>query len=184
MPKTKNPKPPSSLPKAQRPKLETKPKEAKRESLNEIAYTLEDQNFGTFSVRKTANAWWSEKDKILKLFEAMKLDCNLEEACFYAGITERQYKYFREVHPEFCPLKRILKSYPCLKARMTIVQSLDDPKYAFPYLERKRKSEFSLRQELTGAGGKLLHEKYKGRTTEDLEKELEKLQCRRQKNSN
>jgi hypothetical protein len=41
-----------------------------------------------------------------------------------------------------------LQERPILKARQTIVKSLDDPEQAKWYLERKRKNEFSTKSEV------------------------------------
>ena len=46
-----------------------------------------------------------------------------------------------------------LRNDPILKARRTLVKSLDTPQFALEYLKRKKKDEFSDRQELTGKNG-------------------------------
>lgn len=94
-------------------------------------------------------------ETIAKLEEAFALGCTDREACLWADIaTTTLYKY-QEKNLDFAERKAQLKETPILKARLSIVSALkDDPKLALSYLERKLKSEFSLRQELTGADGK------------------------------
>ncbi len=169
-------------PKVTKPPLKTAKKSllgpksnGKRKSERSIAYEIVDKNFGTLQVRKTANAWWKESGKVRSLIDACKMDCNVLEACFYAGISEEQYYYFCEVHPEFYGIKSLLNSYPCFKARSTVVKNLSDPKLALSYLERKNKQEFSPRQEHTGAGGKdLIPNRYSQMTDEELQAEYQK----------
>ena len=93
---------------------------------------------------------------ISKLEDAFALGCSDSEACFYAGIGQSTLYSYQEDHPEFVERKEQLKEKPILKARQTIVKGLDDPDNAKWYLERKRKSEFSQRNELTGPEGKEL----------------------------
>ena len=89
-------------------------------------------------------------ETIGKLEQAFAYGASDKEACFYAGINpESLYKYQRE-HPEFTERKEALKESPILRARETVVKSLDDPKNAQWYLERKKKDEFSQRSEITG----------------------------------
>ncbi|NLZ73222.1 MAG: hypothetical protein GX905_05320, partial [Bacteroidales bacterium] len=78
------------------------------------------------------------------------------EACFYANISKQTLYNYQKEHPEFVDRKEALKEKPILKARQTVVKALDDPKDAQWFLERKRKEEFSFRQEVTGAEGKEL----------------------------
>ncbi len=93
---------------------------------------------------------------ISKLEEVFAIGGSDLEACFYAGIShESLYKYQRE-NPEFTERKEALKERPILKARQTIVKSLDDPINAKWYLERKKKKEFAQRNELTGEDGEPL----------------------------
>lgn len=92
-------------------------------------------------------------ETIAKLEEVFAIGGSDEEAIFYAGITKTPFYAYQAEHPEFKERKEALKQKPFLKARQTIVKSLDDPEYAFKYMERKKKSEFAQRTELTGAGG-------------------------------
>jgi hypothetical protein len=99
--------------------------------------------------------WWEEDGKLVKLEQAFSFGCTDSEACNYAEITlDQLYYYSREVNPEFQARKERLKELPILKAKHTLVQALDSPEHAKWYLERKRKEEFVIRNELTGPEGK------------------------------
>lgn len=89
-----------------------------------------------------------------KLEEVFAIGGTDAEACFYANISKQTLYDYQEKHPEFIDRKEALKEKPFLKARQTIVKSLDNPQYAFEYMKRKKKNEFSERQEMTGAEGK------------------------------
>ena len=96
------------------------------------------------------------EDTIRKLEEAFAIDASVKEACYYADIsTDTYYRWIKEF-PELSDKLERLREKPVLKARQTVVKSLDNPDYAFKYLERKKKDEFSLRSELTGPEGELL----------------------------
>ena len=92
-------------------------------------------------------------DTIKKLEEVFALGGSDSEACFYANISKQTLYNYQKEHPEFVDRKEALKEKPILKARQTVVKALDDPKDAQWFLERKRKEEFSLRQEVTGPEG-------------------------------
>lgn len=98
--------------------------------------------------------WWEIPGRLEKIEQAFAIGCTDQEACNYAEITPDQlYYYTREISPEFQARKEALKEKPILKAKQTIVKSLDQPEHAKWYLERKAKHEFSARSELTGEGG-------------------------------
>ena len=157
------------------------------EYLNEVAYEIVDQKYGIFEVRKTANAWWLDKEKVTDLIKAKKLGAQDETACYYVGITKAQLDYFMEVHDHFSEFFELLKEHPKLKALNTIVDNLKDPAMARWYAERKMKGEFSARSELTGPNGESLLDPLiaRARKMSDAElnaeiKRLEKLQkCRK-----
>jgi len=124
-----------------------KKKVTKKVVKEKYAYTIKDKNFGEFKVLNSANAWWLESIKVERLIEVFKLDGTIEEARFYAGITEIQWKYFVKLHPEFYTIKEIISQYPALKARKEVVEGIDDFDKGLKYLERKRKKEWSPRIE-------------------------------------
>ena len=85
-----------------------------------------------------------------KIEEAAAIDASLEEIAFYAGITRDTLWRWCRADRELSDRIEALRQRPVLKARQTVIQSLDDPNNAFRYLERKRAREF-------GAGLKLEH---------------------------
>ncbi len=92
-----------------------------------------------------------------KLEEAFAYGASDREACFYADINPDTLYAYQKEHPEFSERKEALKERPILAARQKVVQEIqNDVKNAQWYLERKRKDEFSLRQEVTGADGEKL----------------------------
>lgn len=96
------------------------------------------------------------KDVVNKLEEVFAIGGSDEEACFYADISKQTLYNYQKEHPEFVDRKEALKQRPFLKARQTIVKSLEEPEHAKWFLARKLKKEFSERQELTGADGEKL----------------------------
>ena len=95
---------------------------------------------------------------IRKLEEAFAVGATDLEACFYAGISKTAFYNYQEDNPEFKERKEGLKNQLGLIAKNNLARSIKggndaDAKW---YLERKRKDEFSLRQETTGAGGEPL----------------------------
>ena len=100
------------------------------------------------------------EDTIRKLEEAFSIDASVKEACYYADIsTDTFYRWIKE-YPKLSYKLERLREKPVLKARQTVVKSLDNPDYAFKYLERKKKDEFSPRQELTGKDGEPIKTSY------------------------
>lgn len=93
-------------------------------------------------------------DILVKLQHAFDIGSTDEEACASAQISTTTLYNYQNEHPEFLEEKTWRKEKPILKAKQTIVDSLDDPKNAQWYLERKKKDEFSTRSELTGKDGK------------------------------
>lgn len=92
---------------------------------------------------------------IRKIEEVAALDGSVEEMAFYAGIhRDTIYKKFKS-DPAFFDRIEGLRLRPVLKARQTVVKTLEHSYgNAMDYLSRKRKVEFSPRTELTGADGK------------------------------
>lgn len=95
-------------------------------------------------------------ETVNKLEEVFALDGTIEEACLFADISRTTYYNWIKDNEEMEERFNILRQSPFLKARRTIVKSLDNPQYAFEYMKRKKKNEFSERQEMTGAEGKEL----------------------------
>lgn len=93
---------------------------------------------------------------VKKIEEALALDCSIEEVCLMANITRQTYYNWVNSFPELKERFDILRASPFLKARKTINDSLANPQFAFEYMKRKKKGEFSERSEVTGADGKEL----------------------------
>jgi hypothetical protein len=88
-------------------------------------------------------------DEVLaKLEYAFGIGCSDREAVFYANVSlDALYDYCNK-YPEFGERKEALKLNPIIKARETVCKAVETPQNAQWYLERKRKDEFSLKQEL------------------------------------
>jgi hypothetical protein len=82
-----------------------------------------------------------------KLREAFLWGCTDKEACLYADIHPDTLYDYQVKNPKYSEEKKLFKDNPVLVARRAVVNALEsDPKLALRYLERKRSSEFSLRQ--------------------------------------
>ena len=93
-----------------------------------------------------------------KLEEAFSLGCSDEEACIHADISRMSLHRYQENNPEFCDRKELLKQKLVLKARTNIANKIElgDIEVSKWYVGRKRKSEFSTRQEVTGEDGAMI----------------------------
>lgn len=91
------------------------------------------------------------KTILAELKTYFKIGATDEEACIKAGIHPATLYRYQEEHPEFCEEKKALKRMPILKAKHTMVKSLDDPRWASWYLEHTD-DEFSnkIKQEIKG----------------------------------
>lgn len=126
-----------------------KKKPVKKPKVVKIAYKIEDASFGYLSIRKTANAWWLNREKVLKLIQGLKMDCKPAELRLLAGISRNQYDYFMKIHPEFSAIFEDFRSNPVLRARATVYSGLNkDANIAFKYLERKAPDEFKEKTEI------------------------------------
>lgn len=115
------------------------------------------------------------EETIQKLEEIFALGGTDREACFFANISQATLYNYQNDNPEFVERKEALKDQPVLKARRSVVGALEDPEIAIKYLERKKKDEFSLRQETTGAdGGAIKHQVDVTKLTTDELAELTK----------
>lgn len=86
-----------------------------------------------------------------KIEEAAAWDASVEEICFYADISRFTYYQWIKENPELSNRIEELRNRPVLKARQTAVTKLSETySNAMDYLSRKRKVEFSPRQEIVG----------------------------------
>lgn len=87
-------------------------------------------------------------ETISKLEEAFLLGCSDIEACLYADIGKSTLYNYQEVNPEFVERKEKLKENPVLLARTSVVNKVStDADLALRFLERKKRDEFSTKQE-------------------------------------
>lgn len=77
-----------------------------------------------------------------KIEDAAALDATNEEIAFYAGIHRRTLYEWLKADEALSHRVQELREKPVLRARQTVVKSLDDPNFSFRYLERKRAKEF------------------------------------------
>lgn len=101
-------------------------------------------------------------EKVLaKLQEAFLWGASDVEACLYAEIDTATLYRYQEKTPNYASKKAEWKENPALLARRNVFKSIEDEQNSRSkdklnskwYLERKVKSEFSQRQEVTGDNG-------------------------------
>lgn len=81
---------------------------------------------------------------VKKLEEAFALGCTDVEACLYADISRQTLQNYQTKNPLFIDRKEQLKETPVLKARQSVISSLeDDSKLAMDYLKNKKSDEFN-----------------------------------------
>lgn len=90
------------------------------------------------------------QEVLQKLEEIFLLGGTDTEACLYADISPATLYNYQKENPKFLERKLSLKETPFLKARRTIIKSLDDPNHAFKFMERKKKEEFGNNIEISG----------------------------------
>ncbi len=92
-------------------------------------------------------------ETIAKLEQCFAIGASDLEACAFADIPSSVLYDYQQRHPAFAERKARLKEMPTLRARKSVVGALEsDPPLALKYLERKRKDEFCLKQELEHSG--------------------------------
>ena len=92
---------------------------------------------------------------IRKIEEVAALDGSVEEMAYYAGIHRDTLYAWLKDDKDLSDRIQALRERPILKARQTIAKSLDDPKHAQWYVERKRKKEFGPGLDVTSGGEKI-----------------------------
>jgi hypothetical protein len=126
------------------------------------AYTFKDPNVGQMDVLNTDAGWWIGelgKVKVQKLIDSWKMDLNDDEACFYAGITVAQLKYFQRLHPELYTIKHMCKQNLGIHAKKNFAKQVESGEAALMYLRLKRKDEgYNPRVEVTGENGRDLYD--------------------------
>lgn len=97
-------------------------------------------------------------ETIEKLEQAFLYGATDKEACLVADISPAALYQYQEKNPKFTERKALLKEMPVYQAREAVIKAFRrDPNLALKYLERKKKSEFSLRTEtdVTSLGEKV-----------------------------
>lgn len=90
-----------------------------------------------------------------KIEEAAALGATVEEIAMYCGVHRATlYRWMKE-DEELRDRIEELRERPILKARQTIIKSLDNPADAKWYLEKKKKNEFGLNVDVTSGGEKI-----------------------------
>lgn len=104
---------------------------------------------------------------VQKLKTVLQMGATIEEACRNAGIARQTFYYWKERFPYFSDMVEEWMDNPILAAKAVVYKAINDKDTSTAkwYLERKKKDEFSIRTEVTGADGSDL-----------LQKELNKLE--------
>lgn len=117
-----------------------------------------------------------EEIVIAKCKEVWAIGGNNAEAAFYTEISETSLCRYLQTHPELDEIRKRLLEKPILKARQEVVKGLEgNPEFSLKYLERKRKDEFSTKQDIE-VGGSLTINKYKQLTLEQLKQQYAELE--------
>jgi hypothetical protein len=99
-------------------------------------------------------AWWRPPKitpaVLSKLEEGFTYSLTDEECCLFADISPKTLYRYIEDNPKFWQRKEILKRQPNITAKMNWTNEIKKWTYnsSKEWLERKAKSEFSLRQEI------------------------------------
>ena len=95
------------------------------------------------------------EEVLQKLKDAFVKGCTDTEACLYAEIAPRTLYNYLDNNKDYAEKRKVWKEHPTMKARWNVSEEIQkgDKETSKWYLERKKKQEFSLRQELTGKDG-------------------------------
>jgi hypothetical protein len=93
-------------------------------------------------------------ENVTKLKIPLQMGSTIEEACRSAHISRNTFYRWMKQYPYFSDMVAEWQDNPFLKARATIYGALKDPDTAKWFMERKKKDEFSTRQEMVGKNGK------------------------------
>lgn len=114
---------------------------------------MEDNNTQNITPVKLGQPTVMTPEVLDKLRTAFLIGASDKEACAFAEIAPSTLYNYQNANPDYLEQKEAWKEQPYLKARNTIVKALGEPDTAKWYMERKKKSEFSVRQEITGEDG-------------------------------
>ena len=90
-------------------------------------------------------------DLVNKMEYGFMKGLNITECCHYANISRQTFYNYVENNPEFMDRIEELKSNPSTKAKLNVVEAIEngDTDLSKWWLERKNKDEFSLKQEVS-----------------------------------
>lgn len=109
-----------------------------------VAYTIPvDEVRRDLEILHSANAWWMNRIKVEQILQVFAVEGTIEEACFYADITRKQYKYFALIHPVIREIRADFKTKILLGVRRTVMAGIGtNYKTAMWYLEMRLPEEF------------------------------------------
>jgi len=94
-------------------------------------------------------------ETIDKLEQAFMMGCSDLEACLFADIGKTTLYNYQNENTDFVERKEKLKENPILLARTSVIKDMQNSgELALKFLERKKKDEFSMKQDLN-IGGQL-----------------------------
>jgi len=114
-------------------------------------------------------------EKVSKLEQAFSIGASVKEARNYAKISRSVYYRFLMENEGFRERFEDLRTAPILKSLQTVYNDLDNVETAKWLLERRRKDEYSTRQELAGEVRLNLWEQFVRKAGEDATKYLPRL---------
>lgn len=93
--------------------------------------------------RKIAETLAKEKpNQIERLRQAFAIGANVEIACRHAGIHKDTYYKWIKKDKQLSDEFDSIKDHPILKSLKAVVEALNQPQYAFRYLEKKLPEEY------------------------------------------
>lgn len=84
-----------------------------------------------------------------------------KEACEFAGISKKTLYNYIDDNPEFSHLKKQLKTRPSVKAKMNLIDKIQEGNYnaSLEWLKRKNSDEFSTKKSVEHGGGMQIENK-------------------------
>jgi ACT domain-containing protein len=91
------------------------------------------------------------KEIVAKLEYGFMKGLNVTECCHYADISRTAFYDYLDKNPEFTHRMEELRSCPSTKAKLNIVEAIEngDAGLSIWWLERRNKDEFSTKQEVS-----------------------------------
>jgi len=103
--------------------------------------------------RKISETLAKEKpNQVERLRQAFAIGANVEIACRHAGISKDTYYKWIKKDKKLSDEFEAIRDHPILKSLKAVVEALDQPQYAFRYLEKKLPQEYGERTTITHEG--------------------------------